>query len=83
MSDFTKEAQADHKKYQNICLSCISEGKVLHGNIDQTLIKLNSLHSLLNCGIGGSDCHVITTEYIYPVSIAYTYNTYFVMHWSM
>ena len=30
-------------------------------NIDQTLV--NSLHGLLNCEIGGLDCHVITTEY--------------------
>jgi len=31
-------------------------------NIDQKL--LNSLHRLLNCEIGGLDCHVIKTEYI-------------------
>jgi len=54
---------------------------VLYTNIDQTLG--NSLHELLNCEIGGLDCHVITTEYIYLVSIVYTCNTYFVMHWSM
>ena len=30
--------------------------------IDQTL--MNSLHGLLNCEIGGLDCHSITTEYI-------------------
>jgi len=24
---------------------------------------MNSLHRLLNCEIGGLDCHVITTEY--------------------
>ena len=30
-------------------------------DIDQTLV--NSLHKLLNCEIGGLDCHVITTEY--------------------
>ena len=35
--------------------------KVLHGNIDQTLV--NSLHRLLNSEIGGLDCRVITTEY--------------------
>jgi len=34
---------------------------VLYTNIDQTLV--NSLHRLLNCEIGGLDCHVITTEY--------------------
>jgi len=35
--------------------------KLVHGNIDQTLV--NSLHGLLNCEIGGLMCHVITTEY--------------------
>jgi len=25
---------------------------------------VNSLHGMLNCKIGGLDCHVITTEYI-------------------
>ena len=34
---------------------------VLYTNIDQTLV--NSLHGLLNCEIGGLDCHVITIEY--------------------
>ena len=34
---------------------------VLHGNIDETL--MSSLQGLLNCEIGGLDCHVITTEY--------------------
>ena len=29
---------------------------VLYTNIDQTLV--NSLHRLLNCEIGGLDCHV-------------------------
>jgi len=33
----------------------------LYTNIDQTLV--NSLHRLLNCEIGGLDCHVTTTEY--------------------
>jgi len=33
----------------------------LYANIDQTLT--NSLHGLLNCEIGGLDCHVIITEY--------------------
>ena len=37
------------------------ENRILHENIDQTLI--NSLHGLLNCEIGGLDCHVSTTEY--------------------
>ena len=36
-------------------------GLVLYRNIDQKL--MNSLHGLLNCEIGGLDCHVITTEY--------------------
>jgi len=34
---------------------------ILYGNIDQKLV--NSLHRLLNCEIGGLDCHAITTEY--------------------
>jgi len=34
---------------------------VLYENSDQTLP--NSLNGLLNCEIGGLDCHVITTEY--------------------
>jgi len=34
---------------------------LLYTNIDQTLV--NSLHRLLNCEIGGLDCHVISTEY--------------------
>ena len=34
---------------------------VLYTNIDQKLV--NSLHRLLNCEIGGLDCHIITTEY--------------------
>jgi len=32
---------------------------VLHGKIDRTLV--NSLHTLLNCEIGGLEGHVITT----------------------
>ena len=34
---------------------------ILCTTIDQTLV--NSLHGLLNCEMGGLDCHVITTEY--------------------
>ena len=34
---------------------------ILYTNIDQKLV--NSLHRLLNCEIGGLECHVITTEY--------------------
>jgi len=33
----------------------------LYGNIGQKLV--NSSHGLLNCEIGGLDCHVITTEH--------------------
>ena len=39
-----------------------SNSLLLYTNIDQTLV--NSLHRLLNCEIGGLDCHVIATEYI-------------------
>ena len=35
--------------------------QVVYRNIGQTLV--NSLHVLLNCEIGGLDCHVSTTEY--------------------
>ena len=35
--------------------------QVLHGNIDQTLVK--SLHGLLNFEIGGLDCRVIATSH--------------------
>ena len=38
---------------------------LLYTNIEQTLV--NSLHRLLNSEIGGSDCHVITTEYTCPL----------------
>jgi len=34
---------------------------VVYTTIDQTLV--NSLHGLLNCEIGGLECHVITIEY--------------------
>ena len=37
------------------------DGCVLYTNIDQKLV--NSLHGLLNCEMGGLDCHVITTEF--------------------
>jgi len=53
--------------------------EILYTNIIQTL---NSLHGLLNCEIGGLDCHVITIEYKTRVTVN-TSNTYFVMHWSM
>ena len=52
----------------------------LHGNIDQT--RVNSLHGMLNCGIGGFDCPVTTAEYKH-VSIIYRCNTYCVIHWSV
>jgi len=35
--------------------------RVLYTNIDQSL--LISLHGVLNCAIGGLDCHVVTAEY--------------------
>ena len=34
---------------------------ILYTNNDQTFV--NSLQGLLNCEIGGLNCHVITTEY--------------------
>jgi len=39
---------------------------------------MNSLHRLLHCEIGG-----LESCYYNRVSIIYTCNTYFVMHWSM
>jgi len=44
----------------------------LYTKIDQTL--LNSLHRLLNCELGGLDCHVNTTAQYNTahVSIVYT-----------
>ena len=64
-------------------VSCVDTGFVLilHRNIDQTL--LNSLHGLLDFEIGGLRCRGITTEYRTHVSIVYTCNIYFAMHWSM
>ena len=41
-------------------------------NIDQTLV--NSLHRMLNCGISGVNCHVITTEYRTRVHYIHTYH---------
>ena len=35
---------------------------------------MNSLHGLLNCEIGGLDCHVITTEYRTHVHCIHSYN---------
>ena len=62
---------------------CAKWSKLLHGNIDQILVN-KSLQNLLNFEIVWLDCHVITTllqQSIYLVSIEYTYNTYFVMHY--
>ena len=53
--------------------------KLVHGNIDQTLV--NSLHGLLNSEIGGLMCHVITTEYRTRVHCIHMYH--FAMQWSM
>jgi len=53
----------------------------VYTHIDQTLV--NSLHRLLNCEIGGLDCHVIIQQSIEHVSTVYTCYTYFVMHWSI
>jgi len=42
-----------------ICPNCLYI-YIVYININQTL--MNSLQGLLNCEIGGLDCHVITTE---------------------
>ena len=47
---------------------------ILYGNIDQTLV--NPLHRLLNCEIGGLDCHVITTEYRTRVHCIHMYHLF-------
>ena len=60
-----------------VCLTLLED--ILYTDFDQTL--MNSLHGLLNFEIGGLDCRVITTS-IEHVSIVYTCNTYFVIHWS-
>jgi len=49
---------------QSVYVNCLGNKNVLciqTSNIDQTLVS--SLHGLLNCEIGGLDCHVITPEY--------------------
>ena len=51
---------------------------VLYTNIDQTLV--NSLHGLLNCEIGGLECHVITPEYRTRIYCIQSCNTYCVMY---
>jgi len=48
--------------------------QVLYTNIGQKLV--NSLHGLLNCEIGGLDCHVITTEYITRVQCIHMYHLF-------
>jgi len=47
---------------------------VLHGNIDQSIVSL--LHGLLNCEIGGLDCHVSTTEYRTLVHCIHMFNLF-------
>ena len=55
--------------------------ELLYTNVDQKLV--NSLHGLLTCEIGGLDCVVLLQQSIEQVSIVYTCNTYFAMHWSV
>ena len=47
---------------------------LLHGNIDQALVK--SLHCLLNCEIGGLDGRVITIENITHVHCLHMYHLF-------
>ena len=49
-----------HKQKENN-IHINSQTHVLYIHFDHTL--LNSLHRLVNCEIGGLDCHIITTEY--------------------
>ena len=51
-----------------------TEAYIVYTNIDQKL--LNSLHGLLNCEIGGLDCHVITTEYRTRVHCIHMYHLF-------
>ena len=46
----------------------------LYTNIDQTL--MNSLHGLLNCEIGGLDCHVYVQRYRTRVHCIYMYHLF-------
>ena len=59
----TKEQMVNHYCKAGSFTTKVSTEKttpfiLLYTNIDQTLV--NSLHKLLNCEIGGLDCHVIT-----------------------
>ena len=42
----------------------------------QHISVMNSLHRLLNCEIGGLDCHVITTEYRTRVQFIHMYHLF-------
>jgi len=53
---------------------CPLNTHVLYMNIDEKLV--NSLHRLLNCEIGGLDCHVITTEYRTRVYCIHMYHLF-------
>jgi len=46
----------------------------LYTNNDQTLV--NSLHRLLNCEIGGLDCHVVSTGYRTRVHCIHMYRLF-------
>jgi len=52
----------------------------VYTSIDQTLV--NSLQCMLNCEIGDKTV-MLLQQSIEHMSIVYTCNTYFVMHWSM
>jgi len=60
----------------SICSSTaiLVEALLLYTNIDQTLV--NSLQGLLNCEIGGLDCHVIKTEYKTHVQCIHMYHLF-------
>ena len=60
--------------FMNRCFYCIQ-------TFTKTLV--GSLHGLLNCEIGGFRFVVLLQQSLYSVSIVYTCNTYFVMHWSI
>ena len=72
-------AKFQHLYYQSFGINVILfTDEILYRNINQTLVT--ALHRLLNCEL---DCRVFLKQTIEHVSITYTSNTYFVMHWSI
>ena len=49
--------------------------RIVYTNIDQILVNL--LHGLLNCEIGGLDCHIMKTEYRTRVHCLHMYHLFY------